>query len=225
MENISEYLKDVDYPGRIIIAGTDTKGVSFVLYAITGRSVNSRNRILVSDNGTVKTMPYDKALICDPSLIIYNAVKIAGKYLICSNGDHTDTIADCLEKGETLEDALKKRTYEPDAPQYTPRIAVVKDDDCFRFGIIRREGGEACRKVWCYPFEKGIGYILHTYLGNGTPLPSFSGDPVRVAVSESKDVLLDVWTSLNADYRVAAYIRSDESEMLKNELEDGNGKA
>ena len=227
MEGVSEYLKRIDYPGRVVIAGLDPHGVPFVLYAITGRSQNSRNRILVHDGDTVRTEAYDESLVSDPSLIIYNAIMKCNGWLVASNGDHTDTITDCLLRGGNFAEAVAKRTYEPDAPSFTPRIAaLVSPDGVVSFSsIIREECGVPLRRIWDFPCENGVCHIIHTYISDGNPLPSFREKPVRLSASDCNGFLEDVWASLAEKYRVAACMACDDDIRIINALEEHNGKA
>lgn len=220
--DIKEYLGNIDYPGRVVAAGWDECGYPILFYAITGRSGNSRNRILVSENGTVKTRAYDESKVEDPSLIIYTAFKSIGSTMIITNGDHTDTIAEYLEQGKSLEDAIASRTYEPDSPSYTPRIGAVVSDDSICFFIIKRDGDAPLRIIWKYEKENGILHLIHTYERNGNPLPSFSGNPVRLEQA-GEMVLEDCWNALKREYHVSAFIRTSAGERIINALEDLNG--
>ena len=220
-----EYLAGIDYPGRIAVAGQDGNGKPVIIYAITGRSANSRNRVIVSDGSAARTMAFDESLVEDPSLIIYNAVRHVSGRIICTNGDHTDTIAAAFESGKELPDALVMRTYEPDAPSYTPRIgAVLNPDGSSEMFIIRRKDSEPLRLVWKYDPEPGVGHIIHTYSSSGNPLPSFSGMPQRVEMHDGPGTAHAIWESLDPEYRVALYALTAEGEMIINALEAENGK-
>ena len=218
-----EYLQSVDYPGRIVAAGWDEDGRQMAFYAITGRSENSRNRILVSENGCIRTKAYDESKLTDPSLVIYAASKCIDDCLIVTNGDHTDTIYDYLKKGRSIEEALVSRTYEPDEPSFTPRIGSVIYSDHILFFIIRRENGKPRRLLWRYEKENGVCHVIHTYEADGNPLPSFRGAPVRV--DSSSDFLEEAWSALNPEYRVAAYLKTSAGERIINALEGKDGKA
>ena len=221
---IGEYLSTVDYPGRIIMFGAGPDGKHILLYALTGRSPNSRNRVLRLYGGDLWTEAYDESAVADPSLIIYKASARAGKWNICSNGSHTDVIAGALMKGGDITDALVCMEAEPDAPSFTPRISMVSDDDGYTLSIVRKEGEEMVRLAYHYRYEKGTAHVIHTYDSDGDPLPSFSSAPVRVSIPSS-DVAGEVWASLRKEYRVALYLRAGESETIINAMEDSDGEA
>ena len=220
---IGEYLKGIDYPGRIIAAGFADDGEPVIIYAITGRSQNSRNRVLRSEDGSLFTQPFDASLVEDPSLIIYRATATMGDSFICSNGCHTETIAECLSEGKGLSDALLMMTYEPDAPSYTPRISVVIRSDGYELSIVRREDGEALRLLYRYKAERGIGHVIHTYSGDGDPIPSFSSLPVRIDIDG--DIAAEAWDGLSPTLRVALYVRKGSAERIINAREVDHGKA
>lgn len=216
---IGEYLGMIDYPGRIILGGTGYDGEDIIMYAITGRSANSRNRLLALDGDTLRTIPADESRISDPSLIIYNAMKRAGDALVISNGSHTDAISSQLLAGRSLESAIASCAYEPDAPAYTPRIALVMERSVLRFALVARdaESGDSMRKVFSYEKESGICHVIHTYEGNGDPLPSFAGLPPRLDAEESAESLLHaVWHALDPDFRISVYLRYGAEEVLIN---------
>ncbi len=220
---IDEYLKRFDYPGRIVMGGAGKNGETVLLYVIMGRSRNSRNRVFSLEKDLLKTVPYDPSLVEDPSLIIYNAMRKAGDAIILTNGDQTDTIADALIEGRDLYSALASRSYEPDAPSYTPRISLVMEDEGYSLSIIRKaeDSDEALRKVYSYSRENGIAHIIHTYMGNGDPLPSFEGLPARIESGDSADELAETaWDALRQDYRVSLYVRYGEDEIVLNAMED-----
>ena len=218
----SEYLSAIDYPGRIILLGYDRNGGKSVVYAITGRGRNSRNRVLAEEDGVVRTQPYDPSEVEDPSLIIYNAVRAFQDRIICTNGDHTDTIFDALAAGGDIEDALIKRTYEPDGPAFTPRISGVIDEIGYSLSIIRKDGDETLRLLYRYGKEPGVGHIIHTYKGNGDPLPSFDTLPVRIDMTEN--IADEIWESLG-EYRVSLFSLAQGRTRIMNIREEENGKA
>ena len=221
---IGEYLRSIDYPGRIIVAGFADDGEPVIIYAITGRSRNSRNRVLRIEDGCLFTQPFDASLVEDPSLIIYRATADAGDAFICANGSHAETIADCLSEGKGLSDALLMMTYEPDAPSYTPRISAVIRGDGYQLAIVRREEGEALRLLYRYEAERGIGHVIHTYEWNGDPLPSFSSLPVRLDLS-GEAMAEEAWEGLSPERRVALYLRKGRTERIINRLEVADGEA
>lgn len=217
------YLSGIDYPGRIILLGYDRAGQPVALYAITGRSENSRNRVLRSRDGMICTEPFDESKVSDPSLIIYSAVRRIGESIIVTNGDHTDTIYDEIISGGDVEGALMKRTYEPDGPIYTPRIAGIIDDAGYCLGIIRKDGENAERLLYRYGKEPGIAHVIHTYEGDSERVEPFLSMPSRVELAG--DALEDVWSSLSKGYRVASCCIAGNYVRIINALEDGNGEA
>ena len=182
LKNFAELLKSNTYPGRGIMIGKTKDGTHGVIsYFIMGRSENSRNRVFVEDGLGIKTKAFDESKLTDPSLIIYAPVRVIGNTTIVTNGDQTDTIYEALEQGRTFEDALRTRTFEPDAPNFTPRIS-----------------GEVV-------VNNGLQFI-HTYRCDGNPIPSFEGEPIRVAVEGDIDSFTNtVWDSLNADNKVSLF--------------------
>ena len=210
-------LKANVYPGRGIVVGLSPDGAHFVqVYWIMGRSANSRNRVFVAENNVVRTAPFDASKVEDPSLIIYNCVRVQGRVHIVTNGDQTDTIADILRMGSTFEDALATRTFEPDAPNFTPRSsAVVNLDDkrhAYQIGIIKtihNDPGLAVRCIYNYGTAlPGVGHFISTYRGDGTPLPSFAGEPQVVEIPAGIDATRDLyWDLLDADNRVSLLVR------------------
>ena len=205
------------YPGRGIIVGKSEDGKRGVMaYFIMGRSVNSRNRVFVEQPGGIRTEAFDPSKMEDPSLIIYSPVRTIDDKVIVTNGDQTDTIYNFVGDDATFEDALMERTFEPDAPNFTPRVsamATFEDGDFSLDMAILRAGdaqGSCCHRVfWKYEkVEAGKGYFLHTYLSDGNPIPSFTGDPETVALgNESAFELADaLWAGLNADNRVSLWV-------------------
>ncbi len=212
-------LAENPYPGRGIVIGTADDGKRVVqVYWIMGRSANSRNRVFERSGDVVRTRPYDESMVEDPSLIIYNCVRIAGGAHIVSNGDQTDTIHETMMKGGTFEDALMKRRFEPDAPNYTPRISGIykADDECaYRLAILKplSQGSDDClRAFYCY--EKpvtGIGHMICTYAGDGDPLPPFEGEPRAVPLKGSDEEIMETyWNALNEDNRISLLVKSVE---------------
>lgn len=220
--NIKEYLSAIDYPGRIVASGWDSNGKPVLLYAITARSENSRNRVLSLDGGILRTKPYDESKVKDPSLIIYSAMRTSGSAVILSNGDQTDTIAECISCGKSLEEALAARTYEPDAPNYTPRISAVMDGDNLSLSIIRKTGDETDRRIFRYEREDGVIHLIHTYMHDGDPLPSFEGLPLRLDAEDMEKLTEDTWSALSPERRVALYVRIGDAEWIVNAKEEEN---
>ena len=217
----SEYLCGNRYPGRLIAAGVTPSGKLVYAYAIMGRSQNSRNRVFRLKDDELYTEPYDAGKVQDPSLIIYPAILKAGNTTIVTNGDQTLDIRRALLSGKSAESALEARTYEPDAPNYTPRISMVVEKDYFEFSILRRkEDGSCDRSYWKLPQKAGVIYMIHTYDGDGNPLPAFSGSP---KVLESEDSYAPVlWKSLDQENRISLYVREGDDIRLYNAREEEN---
>jgi IMP cyclohydrolase len=194
MTDFIEYLKSKPYPGRGIAVGRDS-----VYYFIMGRSANSRNRIFVETPDGIRTEAHDPAKLSDPSLIIYHPVRRTDWGLIVTNGDQTDTIRDMGH----FRKALMTREYEPDEPNFTPRIsAVLRPDGSFELSILKRADGRCLREFFCYEgVEQGKGWFISTYAGDGAPLPSFSGEPIEIDWPEPEAV----WNAMNADNKVSLY--------------------
>ncbi len=215
--NISDELKNNSYPGRGIIVGKSADGKSAVCaYFIMGRSSNSRNRVFVANGDGIRTKAFDESKLEDPSLIIYAPVRVLGNKTIVTNGDQTDTIYDLMNKQMTFEQSLRGREFEPDAPNYTPRIsAVMKVSDGtynYAMSILKSADGDpdSCQRfTFAYSSPKsGYGHFIHTYKGDGDPLPSFEGEPKKVEIPNSIDEFTDtLWTSLNEDNKVSLFVR------------------
>ena len=188
------FLRENPYPGRGILVG---KGR--VYYFIMGRSANSRNRVFVKTEDGIRTEAYDSALLTDPSLIIYHPVRRMGNALVVTNGDQTDTIC---QYGD-FRKGLMTRKYEPDEPNWTPRIsALINGDGSFELSILKYNHGRCLREFFCYEgCDEQTGYFISTYQGDGSPLPTFAGEPLEVTVPEPEEV----WTALNADNKVSLY--------------------
>lgn len=208
-------LRDNSYPGRGIIMGIDSTGTYFVqVYWLMGRSENSRNRILSLENENLKTKAYDPSKVEDPSLIIYDAMTEVANNHIVSNGDQTTTIADFVEKGSSFEDALATRTYEPDAPNFTPRISgFFGSDQSIKFSIISKDPIEdrPVRKIYektLANFKKGKGLCIHTYKGDGDPIPSFDSRPFVVGIAGSaEDIAQKFWELLDAENKISIAVK------------------
>ena len=213
--NLTTLLQSNPYPGRGIVLGKSGHGGhAIAVYFIMGRSENSRNRVFVPTEDGIRTQAHDPARMTDPSLIIYHPVRAAGRDLIVTNGDQTDTIRDFLLEGRTFSEALMTRTFEPDGPNWTPRISgLLRPDGSFQLSILKSaEGDPACCCRYFYHYDAplaGEGRFLHTYLGDGNPLPSFEGEPERVALdAETPEALADqVWGALNPENKVSLFVR------------------
>lgn len=195
MQDLIELLESNPYPGRGIVVGREC-----VYYFIMGRSVNSRNRIFVETEDGIRTEAHDPALLEDPSLIIYHPVRALGDALVVTNGDQTDTIV----KAGSFREGCMAREFEPDAPNYTPRIsAVVNANGSFEISILKRVADGRClREFFAYEgCDEGKGYFISTYQGDGNPLPTFAGEPVEVSLPAPDAV----WAALNADNKVSLY--------------------
>ena len=214
INTIKELTRD-PYVGRGIIAGMSEDGRSAVTaYFIMGRSANSRNRVFAEHDGAVFTEPFDASKVEDPSLIIYAAVRKIGKKLIVTNGDQTDTIVEGIRLGSDFSGALRTREFEPDAPNLTPRISAELDFSqgySYKMSILKSEdaAGSACAR---YTFEyspiAGLGHFIHTYVGDGNPLPTFQGEPERVKIPNNvEEFANDIWESLNEDNKISLFVR------------------
>lgn len=204
------------YPGRGILIGKTPDGAKAVTaYFIMGRSDNSRNRIFELNDGSVYTKPFDESKVEDPSLIIYRALATYENSLIVTNGDQTDTIYDFLAKGDTFENSLETREFEPDFPNLTPRISgmltFADGDFAYKMSILKAADfkGTRCNRVtFSYTPQEGTGHLIHTYERDGNPLPTFKGEPKVVGVSDSIDDFTDeLWTSLDENNRISLYVR------------------
>lgn len=219
--DLENLLKENSYPGRGIVIGKSADGKNaLIAYFIMGRSVNSRNRIFEGFEGGMRTKAFDESKLSDPSLIIYNPYLSAknGNIDIITNGDQTNTIFDFINDGKTFEDALSTREFEPDAPNYTPRISGVLDycfekkEFSYKLSILKSANGrpEACNRYYYnYVPENGIGHFIHTYKCDGDPIPSFYGEPEEVKMPNTAEELAElVWNSLNEDNKVSLFVRS-----------------
>lgn len=216
-KSLAEELSSTTYPGRGIVIGKTPDGKkAAIAYFIMGRSENSRNRIFVKDGEGIRTEAFDPSKLEDPSLIIYAPVRVLGNKTIVTNGDQTDTIYDLMDKQYTFEQALRTREFEPDAPNYTPRISGVFhfDNGSFNYAmsILKSNNGnpEACNR-YTFAYENpvaGEAHFIHTYMGDGNPLPSFEGEPTLVDVPDNMEDFADlVWNNLNNDNKVSLFVR------------------
>lgn len=227
MLSIEQELRNNSYPGRGIIIGRTTDGKKAVAaYFIMGRSVNSRNRIFVEEGEGIRTQAYDESKLTDPSLIIYAPVRVLGNKTIVTNGDQTDTIYEGMDKQLTFEQTLRTREFEPDAPNYTPRISGILHIENGKYNyamsILKSNNGDpkSCNR-YTFAYENpaaGEGHFIHTYKCDGDPLPSFEGEPKLVAVSDDIDAFTQLlWNSLNEENKVSLFVRYIEIETGKHE--------
>ena len=217
MVSLQQELQQNSYPGRGIVLGCSPDGRYAVsAYFIMGRSENSRNRVFVTDGDGIRTQAFDPSKMVDPSLIIYAPVRVLGDYTIVTNGDQTDTIYDLMKVGKTFEESLRTREFEPDAPNYTPRISGIlhleNGSYNYAMSILKSNDGDpdSChRYTFAYENPKaGQGHFIHTYMHDGDPLPSFEGEPKLVEISDDMDAFTDMlWNSLNEDNKVSLFVR------------------
>ena len=216
--NIDAILQANSYAGRGIILGiTDDAKNLVIAYFLMGRSSNSRNRVFLENGDDLLIKPWDESKVEDPSLIIYSPLRVLGNDIIVTNGDQTDTIYEFMQKGQTFEEALRTREYEPDAPNYTPRIsgiAYLNNGSCmYKLNILKKqsEDSAACqRNTFEYQACAGLGHFIHTYMGDGEPLPTFSGEPEVISMKNIGDIndFTDLlWNSLNKDNKVSLAVR------------------
>ena len=216
INNIGELICGNPYVGRgIVIGKSENAEYAVSAYFIMGRSNNSRNRVFVKHGGDLFTEPFDASKVEDPSLIIYAAVRETEGGLIVTNGDQTDTVYAGLKEGLSFSDSLKSREFEPDAPNLTPRISGYitfgEGDFSYEMSILKSADAEgtACnRYTFSYPALSGLGHFIHTYVTDGNPIPTFQGEPERVAIPNDIDAFTnDVWENLNEDNKISLYVR------------------
>ena len=203
------------YPGRGIVLGRSADGKSAIAaYFIMGRSENSRNRVFTVTEDGIRTEAHDPSKMVDPSLIIYHPVRQVGGQLVVTNGDQTDTIRDFLVEGKSFGQALHTREFEPDGPNYTPRISgILNPDGSFKLSILKSADGDpSCCHRFFYTYDHplaGEGRFIHTYMGDGNPLPSFEGEPERVVLdaASAEELAEQMWVALNADNKVSLFVR------------------
>ena len=214
-KNLYTYLAGNEYPGRGICIGRSPDGTkAMIAYWIMGRSANSRNRVFEPIDGGIRTVAADPAKLEDPHLIIYNAVLTLRETTVVTNGDQTDTVACEIAEGGSFESALRKRSFEPDAPNFTPRISGILYPETgeYTLSILKAEtpDGARCRRnFYNYEPEAGTAHLIHTYEHDGSPLPSFCGEPVRIALNapDAETFAEEIWTSLDENNRVSLFVR------------------
>lgn len=228
IKSLQKELRANAYPGRGIVIGRSADGrYAVAAYFIMGRSVNSRNRIFAEDGAGIRTEAYDPSKLSDPSLIIYAPVRVYENQTIVTNGDQTDTVYEALAAGKSFEQALDARKFEPDAPNYTPRISGVIElkDDAFSYkmSILKSmDGNPACCCRYTFSYDAppaGEGRFIHTYLGDGSPLPGYEGEPDRIGIGDEDidSFAAGLWESLNEENKVSLFVRYIEIETGKYE--------
>ena len=204
------------YVGRGIVIGKSSDGKkAATAYFIMGRSANSRNRVFTVKNGEVFTEPFDASKVEDPSLIIYAALRKFENKLIVTNGDQTDTVYDGIVTGKSFSESLESREFEPDAPNFTPRISGMltfgENDFKYEMSILKsldENGSDCARYTFSYPSKAGLGHFIHTYVTDGNPIPTFHGEPERVAIPDSIDEFADeIWNYLDENNKISLYVR------------------
>ena len=215
-KTMGEIIKDNAYAGRGIVIGKTADGKkAAIAYFIMGRSENSRNRIFREEGNDVVIYPFDESKVEDPSLIIYSPIRVIDNKVIVTNGDQTDTIYDFIADGKCFAGALRTREFEPDAPNWTPRISgmltMENGDFTYEMSILKSidEAGTGCARYhWTYPSVNGLGHFIHTYEHDGNPLPTFQGEPRRVTVPDTaEEFISDIWANLNEQNKISIYVR------------------
>ncbi len=226
IKTMGERIKGNPYVGRGIVLGKTEDGKkAAVAYFIMGRSENSRNRIFTNKNGEIFTEPFDVSKVKDPSLIIYAALRNIDNKLIVTNGDQTDTIYEFVKQGKCFNKALKTREFEPDGPNFTPRISGMitfeENDFSYKMSILKsidEIGSNCARFTFDYPSIKGLGHFIHTYVTDGNPIPTFQGEPERVAIPNSiEEFTSDIWNNLDENNKISLYVRYVDLETGKYE--------
>lgn len=224
INDIGELIRDNAYVGRGIVIGTTEDGKkAATAYFIMGRSENSRNRVFTEKDGEIKTEPFDASRVEDPSLIIYNAVRSSGDSLVVTNGDQTDTVCELMSRGKSFKESLETREFEPDKPNFTPRISGILNFEnggfSYEMSILKsidESGSDCARYNFSYPSRAGLGHFIHTYVCDGDPIPTFQGEPERVKIPDSIDELTEtLWSNLNENNKISLYVRYTELETGK----------
>ncbi len=215
-DDVRTLIEGNSYVGRGIIIGKSEDGTKACFaYFIMGRSVNSRNRIFVEKGDEVVIYPFDESKVEDPSLIIYSPVRKIGNHVIVTNGNQTDTVYDAVKAGGTFSAALATREFEPDGPNFTPRISgmLTFEDNNFTYEMsilksIDEQGSDCCRYTYSYPSKAGLGHFIHTYICDGNPIPTFCGEPERVSIPNDIDEFKsEIWNSLDSENKISLYVR------------------
>lgn len=215
-DDVRSLIEGNSYVGRGIIIGKSQDGSkACIAYFIMGRSVNSRNRVFVENGDEVVIYPFDESKVEDPSLIIYSPIRKIDNKLIVTNGNQTDTVYDAVANGGTFSDALATREFEPDGPNFTPRISGMltfdKSDFTYQMSILKsidEVGSDCCRYTYAYPSKAGLGHFIHTYICDGNPIPTFCGEPERVNIPNDIDEFTnEIWTSLDEQNKISLYVR------------------
>lgn len=216
IKSMKERIDGNPYVGRGIVIGKSSDGQkAATAYFIMGRSANSRNRVFTVKNGEVFTEPFDASKVEDPSLIIYAAIRKFENKLIVTNGDQTDTVYDGIVTGKSFSESLESREFEPDAPNFTPRISGMltfgENDFKYEMSILKsldKNGSDCARYTFSYPSKAGLGHFIHTYVTDGNPIPTFQGEPERVAIPDSIDEFADeIWNYLDGNNKISLYVR------------------
>ena len=216
VNEIGGLIRENPYVGRGIVVGKSKNGKYAVsAYFIMGRSANSRNRVFTLRDGVLYTEPFDASKVEDPRLIIYAAVRPYENKLVVTNGDQTDTVVEGYKAGKTFEEALESRTFEPDGPNWTPRISAAltfaNGDFSYRMSILKSvdaEGSACARYAFAYPAKAGLGHFLHTYITDGNPIPTFQGEPERVEIPDDMGKFTEtLWNALNEQNKISLYVR------------------
>ena len=220
-------ISSTTYPGRGIVIGRSADGTKAVIaYFIMGRSENSRNRVFTLKDGVLYTEPFDASKVQDPSLIIYAAMRKLDNKLIATNGDQTDTIYNALKEGKSFEDALETRCFEPDEPNFTPRISSMitfdNNDFSYKMSILKsidENGSDCARYIFSYPSKAGLGHFIHTYNHDGNPIPTFTGEPERVFIPDDIDEFAgSLWNSLDEDNKISLYVSYTDLENMSEDI-------
>ncbi len=215
-DDVRTLIEGNSYVGRGIIIGKSEDGTKACFaYFIMGRSVNSRNRIFVEKGDEVVIYPFDESKVEDPSLIIYSPVRKIGNHVIVTNGNQTDTVYDAVKAGGIFSAALATREFEPDGPNFTPRISGMltfeNNDFTYEMSILKsidEQGSDCCRYTYSYPSKAGLGHFIHTYICDGNPIPTFCGEPERVSIPNDIDEFKsEIWNSLDSENKISLYVR------------------
>jgi len=226
IRKINEAVEGNSYVGRGIVAGRSENGKKAVTaYFIMGRSANSRNRVFTLKDGVLYTEPFDASKVEDPSLIIYAALRKYENKLIATNGDQTDTIFEALKNGGSFESALDTRCFEPDEPNFTPRISAMltfgDNDFSYKMSILKsidEKGSDCARYTFSYPSKAGLGHFIHTYVCDGNPIPTFQGEPERVFIPDDIDEFTNsLWNALDEDNKISLFVSYTDVETKSEE--------